>query len=148
MVGVVDLWTNDAVDISLGVNPSIVYDYISKKIANGRYFLDLDDFYNDLPILSKRTIGRCIEQLVLAGNIIKVPLTSLDKFKIISAKKMNGLGIGNRICEWCGYKSTVIHRHHYPISRRDKGTEIVNICANCHCEFHHLTSELIIQEVI
>ena len=42
----------------------------------------------------------------------------------------------DKVCEWCGCKTTVLHRHHYPIPKRLGGTKTVNICSNCHAEFH------------
>ena len=48
-----------------------------------------------------------------------------------------------RSCEWCGKKTTVIHRHHYPIPKKNGGTDIVEICSDCHAEFHSLESKII-----
>jgi len=39
-------------------------------------------------------------------------------------------------CEWCGHRTPAIHRHHWPIPKRDGGTETVNICATCHATAH------------
>lgn len=39
-------------------------------------------------------------------------------------------------CEWCGEESFLLHKHHFPVPRKDGGTEIVNICPNCHSTFH------------
>ena len=41
-------------------------------------------------------------------------------------------------CEWCHNKSYVLQQHHFPISKKDGGKEIVNICPNCHCTYHEL----------
>lgn len=40
-------------------------------------------------------------------------------------------------CPWCKRVSNLLHKHHYPVPRRFRGTEIVEICAGCHIEFHH-----------
>ena len=45
---------------------------------------------------------------------------------------------GDKVCEWCGGKTHVLHEHHYPIPRSKGGTETVSICPNCHYEFHYL----------
>ena len=42
----------------------------------------------------------------------------------------------DKVCEWCGCKTTVLHAHHYPVPKRLGGTEVVHICSNCHAEFH------------
>ncbi len=57
--------------------------------------------------------------------------------KKLKGKNLFGLGYGSKICEWCGIFTTVLHKHHYPISRKDGGTKTVKICPNCHNEFHH-----------
>lgn len=55
----------------------------------------------------------------------------------LKAKKMEGLGIGKKTCLWCKVKTYVTHSHHYPIRREDGGTETIEICPNCHHEFHY-----------
>lgn len=57
-------------------------------------------------------------------------------YKEIKDEIMNNKGNGEKTCEWCGCKTTVLHKHHYPIPKRQGGKEIVNICSNCHHEFH------------
>ena len=42
-------------------------------------------------------------------------------------------------CEWCRSKTLGLHAHHYPTPKAEGGTETVNICPNCHTEFHALT---------
>lgn len=44
-------------------------------------------------------------------------------------------------CEWCGEKCYILQEHHFPISAKDGGKEIVKICPNCHYTFHKLESE-------
>lgn len=44
----------------------------------------------------------------------------------------------DKVCEWCGNKSYVLQKHHFPIPAKDGGTETVNICPNCHYTFHYL----------
>ena len=41
-------------------------------------------------------------------------------------------------CEWCGKECYVLHKHHFPISAKDGGTETVDICPNCHYTFHSI----------
>lgn len=43
-------------------------------------------------------------------------------------------------CEWCGNECFLLHAHHYPIPKKDGGTNVVHICPNCHCTFHSLQS--------
>ena len=133
--------------IKVGVNASAIFDYILQEIPEGRFFLDISNISIELPIMTKSSIRESVKRLIKVKYIKEIILTSEQKHQALSTKQMKGLGIGNRVCEWCGCKTTILHRHHYPIARKDNGTKVVNICANCHYEFHHLTSELIINEV-
>ena len=45
------------------------------------------------------------------------------------------------LCQWCKCETYVLHKHHYPITKKQGGNETVNICANCHYEFHCLTAK-------
>jgi hypothetical protein len=56
---------------------------------------------------------------------------------LLKNKKLSGLGYGTLVCEWCKVSTTVLHKHHYPISKKFGGDEVVRICPNCHNEFHH-----------
>lgn len=45
-------------------------------------------------------------------------------------------------CEWCGNKTSILHKHHFPIPKRQGGKEIVSICPTCHFEFHSKEREM------
>lgn len=47
---------------------------------------------------------------------------------------------GNK-CEWCEQECYILHQHHFPISNKDGGKKLVNICPNCHYTFHKLEVE-------
>ena len=57
-------------------------------------------------------------------------------YETIKEEVLNDKEQGDKICEWCGCKTTLLHKHHYPIPKRMGGKETVNICSNCHNEFH------------
>ncbi len=42
------------------------------------------------------------------------------------------------ICQWCKSQTYRLNAHHFPIAKKDGGKETVDICANCHSEFHWL----------
>lgn len=142
------LYVNVKLAMKIGLNEAIIYNYISQKTLKNRYFLDLTDMHSDCSFLSKITIKRSLKKLIEIGKIKEIILTSEEKRGMLYEKQLTGMGIGNKTCEWCGYKSSVLHEHHYPIPKIEKGTEIVNICANCHYEYHHIRNELIISEVL
>lgn len=50
-------------------------------------------------------------------------------------------------CAWCAYAGPSMHRHHYPVSAADGGTETIAICPSCHSEFHALTDQPLYEAV-
>lgn len=88
------------------------------------------------------TIG--IEAGCLNETLKKAPgMSPSDAKAFVSSKhpqKYPSLGKIKR-CAWCKGDTLILHAHHYPITREDGGTETVNICANCHAEYHALTYE-------
>ncbi len=42
-------------------------------------------------------------------------------------------------CSWCKCLTAELHSHHYPIPKAKGGKKTIEICPNCHCEFHRLT---------
>lgn len=44
-------------------------------------------------------------------------------------------------CSWCNGGCAWLHRHHFPIAKKDGGVDTVEICPNCHTDFHYLVSE-------
>ena len=47
-------------------------------------------------------------------------------------------GNGSKQCEWCNAFTYQLEEHHYPISRKNGGTDVVNICGKCHSDYHHI----------
>lgn len=76
-------------------------------------------------------------------NIGYLEVARLNKDEIVESlkNKTNNNSIGERECEWCKTKTLVLHMHHHPIPKREGGTDIVNICPNCHHEFHYLENQ-------
>lgn len=79
-----------------------------------------------------------IRRLCDKGLLVRIRHTRQQIAHIIQAKDFSGHGIGQRRCEWCSIKTTALHRHHYPLRQSEGGIDIVNICPNCHQEFHSL----------
>lgn len=66
-----------------------------------------------------------------------------DAKRIVSDKYTDEYGVERSIlfnahCEWCKVSTAFTHAHHYPIPKSEGGTETVNICPNCHTEYHAL----------
>jgi hypothetical protein len=142
------LKVNRTLAAEIGLNEAVLYAYLLKNSTNCNLLLDIQDMSKSLGFVSEKTISRAIKKLELLDFIKTKHLTAHEKYDIISAKKMNGLGIGNKICSWCGCKTIVLHEHHYPIQLKDNGTETVLICPNCHSEFHKLNILITIEKVM
>lgn len=74
--------------------------------------------------------------------------TSTQIASYIQGKRLDGLGLGNYMCVWCGIKTTSLHKHHYPIRKSQGGSSVVEICPNCHQEFHTLESDFVVNPVL
>jgi hypothetical protein len=80
--------------------------------------------------LSSRTILSIKNYLEKIGLI--EPVVDYKKAKDLVLER-KGIGFS---CEWCGTRTCAIVEHHFPIPKKDGGTEVVKICPNCHMEFH------------
>lgn len=86
--------------------------------------------------LVRGQVTKCLKELRKKGYV-KTYYDS-EIVDLLKAKKMKGLGIGSKICAWCEVGTHVFHAHHYPVPKSKGGTELINICPNCHVEFHYL----------
>lgn len=81
-------------------------------------------------------------KLEKAGLAKKIRFNQDEIKKILSNKSKSIVSeIDNtpiHICEWCESQTYILHSHHFPIPKKDNGKETVDICANCHAEFHWL----------
>lgn len=65
-----------------------------------------------------------------------------DVKEILTKKNLINTGIGFERCSWCQTNTYTLHEHHFPIYKADGGLKTVNICPNCHQEFHTLMTKL------
>lgn len=70
------------------------------------------------------------------SSTIRQRFVNESPYTQIKADILDNKGEGDKVCAWCGCKTTVLHAHHYPVPKRLGGKEVVNICSNCHHEFH------------
>lgn len=118
------------------LNPSakLLYGEITALCNEKGYCWETNDQFSKLYGVSIKSVSKWMNQLVNRGYITLVG--EKDIVKKLKSKDMKGLGFGDEICEWCGVHTSVLHKHHYPIPKSKGGTKVVNICPNCHHEFH------------
>lgn len=86
-------------------------------------------------VLKKYINALVVEQVV--DRLMPDPVAT--KEFLLANKYPQHFGLGNALnCEWCGAKTLVLHKHHYPIRRSQGGVDTASICPNCHAEFHIL----------
>lgn len=87
---------------------------------------------------SDRTVDRIFVGLVKAEILDQHKPTIYEIRGIIRAKRpqSSSNSIFDKVCSWCGANTAILHGHHFPIPQCDGGEKIVNICPNCHYEFH------------
>lgn len=94
-----------------------------------------------------RTVMRWLRDLERFGYIARrCRMSKENAVNLLRDKKVfpnyeYGLDGGRLKCAWCGVQTCVLEQHHYPVAEKDGGTETVDICANCHREYHFLTDE-------
>ena len=139
-----DFEISPSMAVKIGLNETIIYAYI--KNNQNKVAIIMETLCDGLPFFARQIIERALESLKSLGYI-RLGMSPEEKKTLISSKYMNGYGIGNKICEWCGCKTMKLHNHHYPIQKKDAGTDTVNVCATCHQEFHSLNTAVKIVEV-
>ena len=95
-------------------------------------------------IHSRSTITRSIKKLL---NAKLIEFISEEKIvELLKTKNLSNTGLGNNKCLWCKCNTLITNLHHYPISKANKGTELVEICPTCHYEFHSLQNAFIVKK--
>lgn len=82
---------------------------------------------------SKQKLSRIKKNLKELGYLKKLELEPYKLKKLTIKKSHKGFK-----CEWCGKECHILHQHHFPIPQSKGGTDVVNICPNCHYTFHKL----------
>ena len=104
--------------------------YLCSYYTNHKSIEKADEFAKEF---SKKQLYLYKKRLCELGFIEKVEL-SPEELKTETIK----LSHKGNVCEWCGKRSYVLQKHHFPIPSKEGGKETVDICPNCHCTFHLL----------
>lgn len=86
--------------------------------------------------------GRELNELSKHGLFIKYKLSAQEVVALLKEKEGQRISrcssLAIDVCDWCRAETYALHNHHHPIPKKSGGTEVVQICANCHYEFHLL----------
>lgn len=89
--------------------------------------------------MRRPSISESLEYGVTRGFLIKKPgFEPTEIVRLLRAKAPQELSEGNAICNWCHGRTISLQSHHYPVSEKDGGTSTIDVCANCHFEYHTL----------
>jgi hypothetical protein len=93
--------------------------------------------------LSVRRVHEILRELSKARLVHKNPVIEESDAVLLLKDKNSGTGLSVAAlhCTWCRTATVRLHEHHYPVRKKDGGTETVSICPNCHSEFHALTDD-------
>ena len=128
-------------DNSLTPNAKLLYgDITGLADKNGLCKIGIDKLSNDCQT-TRALLNNYLKELSKHHYITIVKLR-FDA-EILKLKNLNGYGIGNKKCVWCKINTSVLHKHHYPTPKKSGGIETVNICPNCHHEFHFYSTIII-----
>lgn len=125
-------------------------DKLSNFSINGEkylMFMSTKHFQSFYPYWSNQEAITIINKLKKLNLAIKVFTNSQEIKEAVLKNKECSTNINSifpNTCEWCGNNTIVLHEHHYPLKKSKGGTETVNICPNCHYEFHALENSYLI----
>jgi hypothetical protein len=124
----------DLCSLKLTICDAIILSFIIKN----KHIYNLNNILNNNPILriSEIALKKRIKKYINMGLLQNNTEFIVDLLKEKSLYSKNN-GIGECVCEWCQIKTVILHKHHYPIAKKDNGKQIINICPNCHSEFHN-----------
>lgn len=112
-----------------GLGNALVYSAVKKEQE-----FSAKKIHDVLGFMSINTIQRALVYLQERDYIQKNRMSKEEiKNYVISAKAKR-----QAVCEWCDSNVIYLQEHHYPVPREEGGMEVVNICPNCHYDFHHI----------
>lgn len=123
-----DLFIPHEIVLDRRITPTEMF-YLASYYCNHKDMKKTDESFD----LTNTQLARVKKDLAKYGYLKKTMMTP-EQIKEETIK----LSHKGKKCEWCGKESHLLHQHHYPIPLKDGGTEIVNICPNCHYTFHKL----------
>lgn len=109
--------------------------YICDYYATGKNIIETDKKMARMKLSNYQL--KSIKKKLKKLNIIKEEKYTVEELKEATIQ-LSHKGLK---CEWCNQETYILHKHHYPISHKNGGKEVVNICPNCHYTFHKLESE-------
>lgn len=90
---------------------------------------------------SSTTIQKYLDKLEKIGLITAHFMEPEEIVDLLKEKNLSGKGVGQLVCDWCGYNALSLDAHHYPEHKKNGGQDTVNICSNCHREYHYLAGQ-------
>lgn len=83
--------------------------------------------------VSEKRVSSILKSLIRKEYLRTHSYSDKEVFEIIS----KGITYEDG-CFFCGYSKSYLDKHHYPIRAKDGGKDTIDICSNCHREFHEL----------
>lgn len=111
--------------------PNILFDM---NLDPHKFYVLINHFYHNQEISLKDW-----KYFESKGMAERISLSNEEILFIIQSKKPQFLEKATKICDWCCGTSFVLHSHHYPKKKSCGGETTVNICPNCHYEYHYLS---------
>ena len=113
----------------LDLNDCLILEYIIKRDLSTALNISTD---NPMLNMGETAIKRRCNKLKQKRLIEISKISDKQAFDALNNGYLKG-------CLFCGYNKSFLDKHHYPIRVKDKGTETIEICSNCHREFHTMT---------
>lgn len=89
--------------------------------------------------LTKRQIEKCVNDFVKSGLLKASKIDGAEIISLLKSKSPQRIKGAAKFCFWCKGSTYSLQEHHYPIPRSKGGTEVIQVCPNCHYEYHSLS---------
>lgn len=130
--------------------PNVIFDYWMPRLTHVQFKIVMCfiafpnkslscEFLRNKSGLSKSCISDVVPYLEATKIIMRISLDEEEIIALLKGKKGQIFYSDNIVtCEWCNGSTTQLQKHHWPIPQSMGGEDTVNICANCHFEYHSL----------
>lgn len=130
MLDSIYLFKEDRAKYKLTINEWVIYSWfrIKKKTH------DVSEVISGIGVsMKKDTMRRVLLGLVSKGALRLQKLSDEEALWAISGYTYTSG------CTTCGVDDVLLDKHHFPVRKKNGGTETIDICPNCHRKFHTLS---------
>jgi len=134
-------------DLPIEIEPEIATQYgVRAAVVVGLILqepegIDKSSILRSLPFISRPSLGSVLNRLLDGAVIFAHRANPFIVQQILKSKALSTTGYGRLTCSWCDCQTLVLSNHHFPVPAKEGGMDTVEICSNCHTEYHYLINQ-------